>query len=399
MTLPQDQHAIATSRIPARLQQLREAMLRQGLDACLIPSADPHLSEYLPGRWQGREHFCGFTGSVGTLIVTANFAGLWVDSRYWAQAETELANSGVQLMKIPSAAATLHINWLAEHLQSGQVLAVDGTVLGLSAARALLAELTPKGVKLDTSQDILEQVWSERPALPLAPVYEHAAPFAVISRADKLAAIRQQMQAKNAHFHFVSTVDDIAWIFNLRGSDVRFNPVFLAHALIGLDSVTLFVAPSKLNADLTTALKKDGIHISAYENAASALSALPASATLLIDPRRITYGFRQALAPQASVIEAINPSVLAKSRKTAEEAQFVRSAMEQDGAALCEFFSWLENNLGKQRITELDIDEQITAARARQPHFISASFATIAGFNPNGAMPHYRARVTLCHRR
>ena len=391
MTLPQDQHAIATSRIPARLQQLREAMLQQGLDACLIPSADPHLSEYLPGRWQGREHFCGFTGSVGTLIVTANFAGLWVDSRYWAQAETELANSGVQLMKIPSAAATLHINWLAEHLQSGQVLAVDGTVLGLSAARALLAELSPKGVKLDTSRDILEQVWSERPALPLAPVYEHAAPFAVISRADKLAAIRQQMQAKNAHFHFVSTVDDIAWIFNLRGSDVRFNPVFLAHALIGLDSVTLFVAPSKLNADLTTALEKDGIHISAYENAASALSALPASATLLIDPRRITYGFRQALAPQASVIEAINPSVLAKSRKTAEEAQFVRSAMEQDGAALCEFFSWLENNLGKQRITELDIDEQITAARARQPHFISASFATIAGFNPNGAMPHYRA--------
>lgn len=379
------------SAIPARLLQLRHAMREHGLDAYLIPSSDPHLSEYLPGRWQGREYFSGFSGSVATLVVTPDFAGLWVDSRYWAQAETELAHTGVQLMKIPTAAATLHIDWLAENLERGQALGVDGAVLGLATARSLQQALEAKGIALNTSHDLLQQVWSERPALPLDAIYQHAAPFAVVSRAEKLAALRQQMREKGADWHFISTVDDIAWLLNLRGADVSFNPVFLAHALIGLNSATLFIAQSKVPFDVATALAEDGVTLQTYELAASKLAALPAGDTLLFDPRRITYAFRQAVPDQVKIIEAINPSVLAKSRKNAQEAQFVREAMEQDGAALCEFFSWFENTLGKEEITELTIDQQICAARARQPHFISASFATIAGFNPNGAMPHYRA--------
>ncbi len=379
------------SAIPARLQQLRIAMHEQGIDAYLIPSADPHLSEYLPERWQGREHYSGFTGSVATLLVTADFAGLWVDSRYWAQAEKELAKTGVQMMKIATAAATLHIDWLSDNLQAGQVVGVDGAVLGLSTARALERALTRKAITLNTTVDLLEQIWTDRPELPMAAVTEHAAPYAVISRSEKLAEIRQKMHAKGAQWHFVSTVDDIAWMFNLRGADVSYNPVFLAHALIGLTGATLFVSAGKVSAQITESLQKDGVLLDDYKNAASALAALPSACTLLIDPRRITLGFRQAVPKQVQVIESINPSVLAKSRKNAQEAQFVREAMEQDGAALCEFFSWFENNLGKQRITELTIDQEITAARARQPNFISPSFATIAGFNPNGAMPHYRA--------
>ncbi|MDO8651243.1 MAG: aminopeptidase P family protein [Undibacterium sp.] len=392
MNSPQHPAALA-SAIPARLQQLRYAMREQGLDAYLIPSADPHLSEYLPAHWQGREQFSGFTGSVGTLIVTADFAGLWVDSRYWAQAQAQLENSGIQMMKTASAAASLHIDWLAENLHASQVVGVDGAVLGLASARAMQAALEPKGIRINTQHDLLEQVWADRPALPQAPVYEHLAPFAVISRADKLASLRQQMRAKNADWHFLSTVDDIAWIFNLRGADVSYNPVFVAHALIGLDSACLFVSPAKVPAELGARLALEGVTIASYENAATALAKLPAKATLLIDPRRITFGFRQAIAQHVTVIEAINPSVFAKSRKTGPEAQFVRAAMEQDGAALCEFFSWLEHALadGKQGITELTIDQQITAARARQPHFVCASFATIAGFNQNGAMPHYHA--------
>ncbi|MBI3286389.1 MAG: aminopeptidase P family protein [Burkholderiales bacterium] len=383
--------AAVTSPIPARLVQLRAAMQANGLDAYLIPSADPHLSEYLPGRWQGREHYSGFTGSVGTLVVTADFAGLWVDSRYWSQAENELATTGIQMMKIASAAATLHIDWLADNLSAGQTVGVDGMVLGLATARMLQHALEAKDIRLDTGRDLLADIWSERPALPQAPVYQHAAPYAVVSRADKLAAVREQMRAKGADWHFVSTVDDLAWIFNLRGSDVSYNPVFVAHALIGLQGATLFVAPGKVPAELVALLAQDGVQIVAYDQASAALSALPTDASLLLDPRRITYGFRQAVPAAVKVIEAINPSVFAKSRKNAQEAQFVREAMEQDGAALCEFFSWLEGALGKERITELSIDEQICAARARQPHYVSPSFGTIAGFNGNGAMPHYRA--------
>lgn len=383
-----------SSPIPARLAQLRAAMKSQGLDAYIIPSADPHLSEYLPQRWQGREHFSGFTGSVGTLVVTADFAGLWVDSRYWSQAEKELAATGVQMMKIATATATLHIDWLASNLHAGQSVGVDGAVLGLATARVLEQALLANGIRLDTHQDLLQEIWPDRPNLPQAPIYEHLPPFAVVSRKDKLAALRQQMRALSADSHFVSTVDDLAWIFNLRGADVSYNPVFIGHALIGLDSATLFVSQGKIPAALAEVLAGDGVRLADYAQAGAALAALPANTRLLIDPRRITYGFRQAIPAHINVIEAINPSVFAKSRKNAEEAQFVREAMEQDGAALCEFFSWLEESLvapGKQRITELTIDERITAARARQPHFVSPSFSTIAGFNANGAMPHYRA--------
>ncbi|MFZ6819683.1 aminopeptidase P family protein [Undibacterium sp. Ji22W] len=383
-----------STSIPQRINDLRGAMSKHGVQACLIPSADPHLSEYLPARWQGREVFSGFTGSVATLIVTADFAGLWVDSRYWSQAEIELAGTGITMMKIRSAAATAHIDWLAQHLQAGQTLVVDGNVLGLASARALQAALAPKQIILNTQLDILDEVWSDRPALPDAPIYEHLAPFAVVSRAEKLAAVREQMQAKGANLHFVSTVDDIAWIFNLRGADVNYNPVFVSHALIGLDSATLFVPLNKVSPQITTNLAKDGITCQPYENAASALQNLNASATLLIDPRRITYGFQQAIAKDVKVVEALNPSVHKKSRKHPAEAQFVREAMEQDGAALCEFFAWFEQAQGQQRITEITIDEQICAARARQPHFISPSFGTIAGFNGNGAMPHYRATAS-----
>ena len=373
------------------LTQLRAAMNAQGFHALIIPSADPHLSEYLPSRWQGREVFSGFTGSVATLIVMPDFAGLWVDSRYWEQAEIELAGSGISLMKIQSAAATAHIDWLADNLLQGQVLAVDGDVLSLAVARSMQSAFEAKQIRLETKVDLLNSVWTNRPALPDAAIFEHVPPFAVQSRADKLSAIRLQMHAKGAQWHFVSTVDDIAWIFNLRGADVSYNPVFVSHALIGLEGATLFVPRSKVTNEIAQHLQADGVRICEYAQAGQALAELPANSRLLIDPKRITYGFRQAIAQHVQVIEALNPSVLLKSRKNAQEAQFVREAMEQDGAALCEFFAWFEENLGQRSITELDIDEQVCAARAKQNHFISPSFGTIAGFNANGAMPHYRA--------
>lgn len=379
------------AQVRTRIDSLRAALRRHQLAAWIVPSADPHLSEYLPERWKGREWLTGFTGSVGTLIVTDDFAGLWVDSRYWVQAEAQLAGTGIHVMKIPGAASTAHIEWLANRLQPQQVAGVDGAVLSLAMARLIESALQAKGAKLRTDVDLLDDVWKDRPGLPSPPLFEHAAPYATTARTDKLAAVRAAMARSGAQWHFVSTLDDIAWITNLRGADVSYNPVFVSHLLVGKDRATLFIADDKAPADLADRLEADGIDLRSYDLAGPSLAKLPAGSTLLVDPRRITLGLRQAVPAGVRVVEEINPSTLAKSRKTDAEASHIRAAMEQDGAALAEFFAWFEAALGRERITELTIDERITAARARRPGFVSCSFSTIAGFNGNGAMPHYRA--------
>ncbi|UVW28834.1 aminopeptidase P family protein [Massilia sp. H6] len=382
-----------------RLVQLRGAMARAGIDAYVLPSSDPHLSEYLPGHWKGREWLSGFTGSVGTFIATAGFAGVWTDGRYWTQAETELAGSDIALMKIPGAGSQLHVDWLAANLAPGQSVAVDARVLGLAGARLLADALQARGIHLRTDVDLLDEVWQDRPGLPEDAVFEHLAPYAATSRADKLAATRAAMEHLGAGFHFISTLDDIAYLFNLRGADVSYNPVFLAHALIGRADATLFVGEGKVPADLRARLASDGVHLAPYANAATALGALPDGATLLLDPRRVTAGMRAAVAQGVKVLEAINPTTFAKSRKCESEAVSVRATMEQDGAALCEFFSWLEAQLldaARAPIDEVAIDTHITAARARRPNFVSPSFSTIAGFNANGAIMHYRAAAGSC---
>jgi Xaa-Pro aminopeptidase len=388
--------------IRARLADLRTALRSRGYAALVVPSSDPHLSEYLPERWKGREYFSGFTGSVGTLVVTADFAGVWVDSRYWVQAEGQLAGTGIELMKLSGVGSAAHVDWLAQRLARGAVVAVDGKVLGLAAARQLASALAEHDIGLVTEHDLLEEVWTERAPLPANPVYEHVAPFAPTPRAAKLAAVREAMRAADATHHFISTLDDIAWLTNLRGSDVDYNPVFLAHLLIEPERATLFIGEGKVPPALKGRLAADGISLAPYERAAAALAQLPVSAVLLLDPRRITHGLRQAVPPAVGVIEAINPSTLAKSRKTDSEAHHIRQAMEQDGAALAEFFAWLESALGHETITELTIDEKVTEARTRRPGYVCPSFSTIAGFNANGALPHYHAtedsHATICMR-
>ena len=360
--------------------------------ACLIPSADPHLSEYLPDYWQLRPWLTGFTGSVGTVVVTETFVGLWVDSRYWVQAETELAGSPVTLMKIGVATDPAHTQWLAEHLPVGAVVAVDGRALGLLAREALLAAFAPRQIQLVIDQDLPGQCWSTRPALPSAPVRDLSIDIAGQSRAEKFARVRAVMREKGAQWHLLSTLDDIAWLLNLRGSDVSFNPVFLAHVLVGLEGVTLYVLPGKVDCTLARTLAADGVEVRPYDSAGSELAKLPATDTVLFDPARATCALIDRIV--ANTVRAINPSTLFKSQKTEHELGHVRRVMEQDGAALCAFFAWLEQAIDRAEdaeLNELMVDERLTDLRAQQPGFVSRSFGTIAAFNANGAMPHYRA--------
>lgn len=376
--------------VPQRLTRVRQLMSREGIHALLVPSADPHLSEYLPGYWQGRQWLSGFHGSVGTLIVTGSFAGVWADSRYWEQATKELEGSGIELVKlIPGQPGPL--DWLAEQTPEGGVVAVDGAVMAVASARTLGGKLAERGARLRTDIDLLEEIWTDRPSLPDQPVYAHLPPQATVSRIEKLAKLRESLKERGADWHFIATLDDIAWLFNLRGADVSFNPVFVSFALISEQQATLFVALDKVDAALRAVLEQDGVTLRDYSEAAAALREVPDGASLQIDPARVTVGLLDNLGSGVKLVEGLNPTTLAKSRKSLADAEHIRRAMEQDGAALCEFFAWLEGAWGRERITELTIDEHLTAARRRRPDFVSLSFNTIAAFNANGAMPHYHA--------
>ena len=380
-----------THPVTLRIERIRDALKAHQAQAVLVPSSDPHLSEYLPERWQGRQWSSGFTGSMGTLAVSLDQAVLFADSRYWSQAEAELRGTGIRLEKIPTGAATHHNDWLARQAGQGGVVLVDGQVLGLAAEKALRVALAGAGAALRTDVDVFAEVWADRPGLPTNAVFEHLPPFATQTRADKLAMVRGAMAQHTCSLHFVSSVDDIAWILNLRGADVSYNPVFISHLLISSKDATLFVADGKIDAALTARLASDGISIKPYSQAPAALAAVPAGTRVLVDPRRVTFGLRQNLGASVVVVEAINPSTLFKSRKNAAESEFVRQAMREDGAAMCEFYAWFEEAVKSQTLTEIDVADKLSAARSKRAGFKDLSFPVIAGFNANGALPHYRA--------
>ena len=383
----------ATTPVAAsRLAALREAMQRHGIDAWWLPSSDPHHSEYLPEHWAGRAWLSGFDGSVGTLVVTQDDAGLWVDSRYFVQAEAQLAGSGIRMMKLVQGQASAPIEWLAEQLPQGAILGYDAQVVSLAHARQMEEVLGAADIQQRGDLDLLDDIWSDRPALPRAAVFAHEAKYLDQGRGERLESVRQAMAKHDAEWHLVSTLDDIAWLTQLRGADVGFNPVFLAHLLIGQDSATLFIAPGKMDDSLVSSLAADGIGIASYDDWTAHLSTLPASERMLIDPARLSLGTRQALPKDMKVVEAFQPSTLAKGVKTHHELGWVRKTMELDGAALCRFFAWLDKALASHEpITELTVDERLREERVKADTFACESFSTIAAFNANGALPHYRA--------
>ncbi|MBE1160968.1 aminopeptidase P family protein [Dyella acidiphila] len=382
-----------THPIPARIAALREAMVLHGVAACLVPTADPHLSEYLPEHWQAREWLSGFTGSAGSLLVTAGDAGVWTDSRYFSQAEQQLAGSGVVLMKQRIAHAPEHLTWLQQHLHSGDVLAIAGDSLSVATQRQIERQLGQAGISLRVDLDLPGAIWPERPALPKAPVTEHALSYAGSSRAEKFEKLRNAMRKQHATHHLVSSLDDVAWLTNLRGSDVECNPVFLAHLLVEATGMaTLFVDRSKLSDQLVATLAEDGIRIAGYGTLNDALSELGTKDALLFDPGRVVSAVLQAVKQDVKRIEATNPSTVFKASKSTAELGHIREVMRRDGAALVRAFRRLEERLAAGMAqTELDVDSLLREERSAQPNFVGESFATIAGYMENGALPHYRA--------
>ena len=374
-----------------KLASLRANMQKHQIDAFIAMSADPHMSEYLPEYWKVRLWLTSFTGSVGIVLVTQNFAGLWVDGRYWVQAEQQLKNTGYQLQKQTHDPATTHLVWLAKNLQPNAKISVNGQNISTSQYQALAQVAEQYQFKIQTDLDLISEIWQNRPTLPLQPVWQMRDGLNAKTRLEKIVAIHKSLQQKNANGHFISSVDDIAWITNCRGSDVEYNPVFLAHLYIGLDRTVLFIDDEKLSIDIQNKLKADQIEILAYSESASFLENIH-NQTILIDPAKVSILHTHAIQKHNQLICDINPSSLFKSQKSASEIAHIRDAMDKDGVALCHFFHWLDTALIKgESISELTIDEKATGFRAQQDGFIGLSFPTIAGFNQNGALPHYHA--------
>lgn len=375
---------------PEKLAAIRELMKNEGIDAYIIPSADPHMSEYLPDFYKSIPFVTGFTGSVSTVVITPNFAGLWADSRYFVQAEAQLKDSGFELVKLRAQGMPEYIEWLGEHLQQGGKVAFDEKTVSVSLGLLLAQQLASKEIKFQHS-DYVGQIWENRPALPAEPAF--LLPEEVVGQSvqSKLAVIRMSLAKQHANYHLISSLDDMAWIFNLRGQDVGYNPVVLSFALISESDVKIYIDKNKLSTEDQQTLANQGVTMLAYDLLALDLQQLPSSSRILIDPKRNCYFMYKQLTKDIKILLETNPSTYLKAIKNEVEIANTRKTMIKDGAAMTKFFKWLKENIGKTTITELSAAEVLKNFRAEQDGFVGESFNTIAGYKAHGALPHYAA--------
>ena len=373
-----------------KLAAIRNFMKNDGIDAYIIPSADPHISEYLPDFYKSIPFVTGFTGSVSTVVITQDFAGLWADSRYFVQAEEQLAGSGFELVKLKAQGIAEYIDWLSEKLNDGSKIAFDEKTVSVLLGLQLEKQLAFKNIAFE-NKDYVGQIWNDRPPLPAEPAFLLSEEVVGQSVPSKLEAIRASLKKQRVAYHLVSSLDDMAWIFNLRGQDVGYNPVVLSFALISQNYVKIYIDKEKLSAEDQNTLAKQGVTLAAYDALATDLQALPANSNILIDPKRNCYYMYKQVATGVEKVIETNPSTYLKAIKNEVEIANTRKAMIKDGAAMTKFFKWVKENIGKVEITELSAAEVLKNFRAEQAGFVGESFNTIAGYKAHGALPHYAA--------
>lgn len=373
-----------------KLAAIRQQMKNDGVAAYIIPSADPHISEYLPSHYKCIKFVTGFSGSVSTIVITQDFAGLWADARYFEQAEEQLAGSGFELVKLKVQHSPEYIQWLNEVLPQGAVVAFDEKLVSVALGDLLQKQLAFKKISFQ-HQDYLNPIWANRPALPAEPAFLLAEEFTGKSIANKLAEVRQVMKKHHADFHLISSLDDLAWLFNMRGADVSYNPVVLSFALIAEDKATLYIQPDKLSATDKTTLTENGVEILGYDTIAKDLAYLPAESTILIDPKRNCCALYKLIPHSVSKVLESNPSTLLKASKNEVEVNNTRNVMIKDGVAITQFIKWVKENVGQIEMTEISAAAKLKTFRAAQEGFIGESFNTIAAYKAHGALPHYGA--------
>jgi Xaa-Pro aminopeptidase len=375
-----------------RIELLREKMLSNNIDAYIIPSSDPHQSEYAPTHWQSREWISGFTGSAGTVVVTQEHAGLWTDSRYFIQAEEELSNSEIKLHKIIDRSQPEHIVWLSENLKSTNTVAIDAPLFSVNQKNSYEKILSQRQIELKVTNDLISSIWSDRPKIPKTEIFNLELKFAGKSRRAKVNDVRSQMKNLDVGFHLITTLDDIAWLLNLRGRDVHCNPVFVSFMVITIQDCFLFINKSKVNNELKLQLDNDNITILPYDSINTYLKNLNTSDSILIDPSTINLSLKESLS-NTNIINGKMPSQLAKAKKNEIEIDNIRKCMVKDGLALTHAFYSLEYTLKNGSIKEYEFANVIAKKRSEQNAYFGESFDAIVGYNGNGAIVHYHPTV------
>lgn len=404
----------------ARLAALRALMTTYGWDAAVISGTDPHGSEYLPERWQQRQWISGFTGSYGTVVVTQDHAGLWTDTRYFIQATAQLEGTGFSLHKLRVPNAVDYPQWLASVLPQNAVVGVDGLCLTGADVQRLQDALAPLEGRIDSRPDFLSVLWTDRPALPLNPLFVLDPKYSGRSTAEKLAWLRSRMADEGCTHLLLNSLDQIAWLYNIRCHDVPFNPVAVSYALVeapagtaagtkapagtaaaaGAPAATLFLAPEKVGKTVRGLLAQEGVSIAPYARLEAALRNLPGSARIWLDGSCLNYATYQlvtATLGASHVVDKASPVLLEKALKNPVEIAGFRQAYIKDGVALTRFFRWLEKALAAgQTVTELDASATLTSLRAQGDDSMGDSFHTISAYGANAALPHYFPTPTQC---
>jgi len=381
--------------IKDKLLQLRTLMREKGIDAYIVTGSDPHLSEYLPDYWKARQWASGFTGSFGNVVVTQDKAGLWTDTRYFIQAESQLKDTGIDLYKLRVPNQIDIPTWLASELKEGQIVGVDGFCIGVSEVNNLKQAFIAKNIEICSDVDFISEIWTDRPELPKELIIEQTLDRSGISRFEKLDLVRESMKSKCADYHLVGSLDDIAWILNFRGRDISYNPVVISYLLISHNDAVLFIDKEKISEELKVKLKKANIKIADYTDIVAKLTDIQQISTFLIDLNRINYRVYQAIAAIHKIAEAENPSILMKSIKNSVEIEGMKQACIKDGVALAKFWYWLENNVNKDH-TEITLSDKLTQFRQEQENFVEESFSSIVAYKENAALPHYSATEKDC---
>jgi len=373
-----------------KLTLLRNYLHQKNIDIYIIPSSDPHLGENLADRWRIIEWLTGFSGSAATVVVTNSFAGLWTDSRYYLQAARELSGSGFELIQPETYKSADFADFIYEISTPGSIIAFDGKIVSISKFRNLEKRLRDKRPSFQTDIDPVPVLWENRPELPSASAFSHSEVYCGKDRQAKIAEVRKQMEKQNAAFHFLAAVDDIMWLLNIRGNDVKYNPLLLSYVLVGIEQVLLFTDENKIPANLAKEFDSDGIVILPYEEVVEILPYVTEGEKVLIDPGTISVALFNAISGKAGrIIEDLNIPARLKALKNKTEIANIENAMIKDGVALTGFFFWFESNSGKVAMTESSLSEKLLEFRSQQRDFLSPSFETIAAFNENSALPHY----------
>jgi len=378
-------------KVNEKIHQLRELMQEKGIDAYIIPSFDAHQSEYVPDYWKSRAWISGFTGSAGTVVVTMNESGLWTDGRYFIQAEKQLLGSEIKLFKMRQPGVPTFEEWLSEVLPQNSCVGFDGKVFSCKQVKELESKLSKKKIKLNDQYDFIGEIWKDRPELPLDKIFIHELKYTGLSAAEKIEEIRKEMRNKGADYYIISSLDDIAWTYNIRGNDVQNNPVVISYSLISLDKSWLFIDKRKVDEGTEKILNINGVEVLEYNEIEAVLGSLDDTAKVYYDPSKVSKWLNGCLPKGCEKIEGKDIAMLRKALKNKVEIENLKRCQVRDGVAMARFIYWLKCNIGKEEITEISASEKLEDFRRQGEAFIGPSFDTIAGYKDHAAMMHYKA--------